>query len=490
MKPDEDACYAAVTMRDRRYDGWFFVGVTSTGIYCRPSCPARTPKRSNARFYPTAAAAQGAGFRACRRCRPDAVPGSPAYDHASSVAAAAVRLVDGGFLEHHGVGGLATRLGYSERQLNRIVSTELGSGPLQLARARRAHAARVLIQTTTLGFSDIAFAAGFGSIRQFNDTLRDVFAASPTELRSLRYGDTGHAAGRQDTAAIRLRLAHRTPFHAEAMWRHLALHLVPGLEEMVGDTYRRVLTLPRGTAIVELTARTGHVEAVLHLGDLRDLTAAVTKCRRLLDLDADPVGREAVLRSAGGLTDLLDRYPGLRIPGTVDAFEVAVRAVLGQQVSLRAGSRITALLTAERGTPVADPAGSLTHAFPASAQMAASPLRLPMPATRNATLDRLAIAVASGDITLDAASDPLETAALLQQIPGIGRWTTDYIRLRGLGDPDVYPTGDLVLRRAAEAIGLPPEAKSQDDAALAWRPLRSLATQLLWTHATQHREIR
>lgn len=490
MKPDEDACYAAVTMRDRRYDGWFFVGVTSTGIYCRPSCPARTPKRTNARFYPTAAAAQGAGFRACRRCRPDAVPGSPTYDHASSVAAAAVRLVDEGFLEHHGVGGLATRLGYSERQLNRIVSTELGSGPLQLARARRAHAARVLIQTTTLGFSDIAFAAGFGSLRQFNDTLRDVFAASPTELRSLRYGDTGHAAGGLDTAAIRLRLAYRAPFHAAAMWRHLALHLVPGLEEIVGDTYRRVLTLPRGTAIVELTARTGHVEAVLHLGDLRDLTAAVTKCRRLLDLDADPVGREAVLRSAGGLTDLLDRYPGLRIPGTVDAFEVAVRAVLGQQVSLRAGSRITALLTAEHGTPVVDPAGSLTHAFPTSAQMAASPLRLPMPATRNATLDRLAIAVASGDITLDAASDPLETAALLQQIPGIGRWTTDYIRLRGLGDPDVYPSGDLVLRRAAETIGLPPGAKSQDDAALAWRPLRSLATQLLWTNATQHREIR
>jgi AraC family transcriptional regulator of adaptative response / DNA-3-methyladenine glycosylase II len=490
MKPDDDACYTALSLRDRRYDGWFFVGVTSTGIYCRPSCPARTPKRANARFYPTAAAAQGAGFRACRRCRPDAVPGSPAYDHAHSVAAAAVRLVDDGFLEQHGVAGLATRLGYSERQLNRIVSSELGSGPLQLARARRAHAARVLIQTTTLGFADIAFAAGFGSIRQFNDTLREVFAASPTELRSLRHADTSPTETVQGSAAIRLRLAHRTPFHAEAMWRHLALHLVPGLEEMVGTTYRRVLSLPRSTAIVELTAQAGHVQAVLHLADLRDLTAAVSKCRRLLDLDADPVGREAILRGAGGLSDLLDRYPGLRIPGAVDAFEIAVRAVLGQQVSLAAASRITAVLVAEHGTPVVDPAGSLTHAFPTSAQMAVTPLRLPMPVSRNRTLDCLSGAVASGELALDAASDPVETAARLQQIPGIGRWTTDYVRIRGLGDPDVYPSGDLVLRRAAEAIGLPPGARTQDEAAQRWRPLRSLATQLLWTHATHHREIR
>jgi AraC family transcriptional regulator of adaptative response / DNA-3-methyladenine glycosylase II len=274
------------------------------------------------------------------------------------------------------------------------------------------------------------------------------------------------------------------------MWRHLALHLVPGLEEIVGNTYRRVLSLPRGTAIVELTARSGHVESVLHLADLRDLTAAVSKCRRLLDLDADPVGREAILRAAGGLSDLLDRYPGLRIPGTVDAFEIAVRAILGQQVSLTAASRLTAVLVAERGTPIVDHAGSLLHAFPTAGQMAATPLRLPMPATRNSTLDRLSGAVASGELTLDAASDPLETADRLQQIPGIGRWTTDYIRIRGLGDPDVYPSGDLVLRRAAEGVGLPPGARTQDEDAQRWRPLRSLATQLLWTHATHHREIR
>lgn len=487
MRPDDDACYAAVSIRDRRYDGWFFVGVTTTGIYCRPSCPAGPAKREHLRFFATSAAAQAQGYRACRRCRPDAAPGSPAYDHAGSVAAAAVRLIDDGYVQRHGVAGLASRLGYSTRQLGRILSAEVGAGPLQLDRARRAHAARVLIQTTSLPFTDVAFAAGFGSVRQFNDTLREVFASSPSQLRTVRHSDTRDR--RAEATTITLRLAHREPFDHRELWRHLGLHAVPGVQEMAGETFRQVLTLPHRPAIVELTPGAGHVRAVLHLQDLRDLTAAVAACRRQLDLDADPVGREQVLADADPtLAALVREFPGLRVPGSSDLFATAAGTVLGQQVTLAAAARLGGLLAAQRGTPVTDHFGGLTHAYPTADQVAHEPLALPMPASRNRTLDLLAAAVATGAIRLDVGTDAAEAAEALQELPGIGRWTTDYIRLRALGDPDVYASGDLALRRSAEQIaGFPASPREQDRAAQRWSPVRSLASQFLWTHATRNR---
>ena len=483
MQLTQDACYRAVQARDRRYDGWFFGGVLTTGIYCRPSCPARTPLRRNMRFYPTAAAAQQAGFRACRRCRPDSVPGSPAYDHAGDVAARAVRLVDDGYVERHGVDGLAARLGYSTRQLNRILHAELGAGPLQLARARRTHTARVLVQTTDLAFADIAFAAGFGSIRQFDDTLQAVFARTPSQLRAGRPRPARRPSAASVEVDLELRLAYREPFDATHLWAFLRARAVPGLEEFAGATYRRVLRLPHGPGIVALTPADGHVGARLRLSDLRDLSAAVTRCRRLLDLDADPVSRAALLAGDPTLTDLVRRYPGLRVPGSVDPFETAVRAVLGQQVSLSAAARLAEVLVGRAGQPVADPGGRLTHAFPAPATVVAdlAAQRLPMPAARTATLAGLSAAVASGRLALDHAADVAATAETLRELPGIGPWTRDYIRLRALGDLDAFPAGDLALRREAAVLGAPADARALERWAARWCPARGLAAQLLWT---------
>ena len=302
--------YRAVRGRDVRFDGWFYVAVTSTGIYCRPSCPAATPKRSNVRFYPTAAAAQYAGFRACKRCRPDAVPGSPEWDTRADIVARAMRLIADGVVDRDGVAGLARRLGYTQRHLHRLLSAEVGAGPLALARARRAHTARLLLETTDLPITEVAFAAGFTSIRQFNDTIREVFAVTPRELRRVR--------GQRDETVrgeIPLRLPFRTPFDANGMLQFLGTRAVAGVETFDGETYRRTLRLPHGAGVVALSDGGDHVRCVLRLENVRDLGSAVQRCRSLLDLDADPVAVSDVLGSDPLLGALVRRSPGRRVPG-------------------------------------------------------------------------------------------------------------------------------------------------------------------------------
>ncbi|PWR15103.1 hypothetical protein DKT69_12545, partial [Micromonospora sicca] len=340
---DFERCYRAVDSRDQRFDGWFYTGVTSTGIYCRPSCPATTPKRQNVRFFPSAAAAQGAGLRACRRCRPDAAPGSPQWDVRADVVGRAMRLIADGVVDRDGVPGLAARLGYTERHLHRMLRAELGAGPLALARAQRAQTARILIETTGLGMAEIAFAAGFGSVRQFNDTVREVYAAAPSELRVSRGGQP--AAGGAGT--ITLRLAYRPPLHAAALLDFLALRALPGVEEVRDGTYRRGLRLPHGTGEVALTPADGHVSATLRLADMRDLAPAVARCRRLLDLDADPTAVDETLAHDPALAPAVRAEPGVRLPRAVDGFEMALRAITTQQVSLQsARTTLTRLLQA------------------------------------------------------------------------------------------------------------------------------------------------
>ncbi len=484
MQLDPDACYRAVRGRDRRFDGMFYTAVRTTGIYCRPSCPAITPKRGNVAFFRTAAGAQGAGFRACRRCLPDATPGSPEWDVAADVAARAIRLVGDGVVEREGVDGLARALGYSTRQLNRVVTQEYGAGPLALARSRRAQTARVLIETTDLKFSDIAFAAGFASVRQFNDTLREVYAATPTRLRARAGADLG----RTRPGTIRTRIAVREPFAAADLHHFLSLHAVPGIEAFGPGWYERSLRLPHGPAVVRVelspsgTAAghgSGQVPCIFTLTDARDLAPALERTRRLLDADADPLAVDEALAEHPALAPLVSRRPGLRVPGALDGAEMAVQTVLGQQVSLASARTSTARLVEEHGELLAlEGTHEVTHLFPAIDTIAGlDPEGLRLPRSRARALTGLAAALAEGTVRLDRSADRAETRAALVSLAGIGPWTADYLSMRALGDPDVFLPTDVGVRNAAVRLGITDVDAHSDS----WRPWRSYALLRLWS---------
>jgi AraC family transcriptional regulator of adaptative response / DNA-3-methyladenine glycosylase II len=474
---DHETCYRAVSSRDARFDGWFFTAVRTTGIYCRPSCPATTPKRRNVTFFPTSAAAQLAGFRACRRCRPDASPGSPEWNVRSDTVARAMRLIGDGAVDREGVAGLAARLGYSERQLHRLLVAEVGAGAQALARAQRAHTARTLVETTDLRLSEVAFAAGFASIRQFNDTIQAVFATTPRDLRA-------KAAARGPAAVpgtMVLRLATRKPFAGDWLLALLASKSIPGIETYDGTKLGRSLLLPHGEATVELTPADDHVLATLRLEDPRDVVPAVARVRRLLDLDADSAAVDGLLGGDPLLQPLVRALPGVRVPGAVDGFEMAVRAVIGQQVSVAGARTVAGRLVSAYGKPLTRPDAGLTHLFPtADAIAGVDPGTLPMPRSRARSLVGLAEAVTSGDLDLGNAADRDRTEAALIALPGVGPWTADYLRMRVLGDPDSYLPTDLGVRRGLERLGVAGDPKSAANRAEAWRPWRSYAVMHLW----------
>ncbi|MGY5038686.1 DNA-3-methyladenine glycosylase 2 family protein [Streptomyces griseus] len=447
---DERTRYEAVSSRDARFDGAFFFAVVTTGIYCRPSCPAVTPRRANVRFYPTAAAAQAGGFRACRRCRPDAVPGSAEWNVRADVVGRAMRLIGDGVVDREGVPGLAGRLGYSARQVQRQLNAELGAGPVALARAQRSHTARVLLQTTGLPVTEIAFAAGFASVRQFNDTIRQIYARTPSALRA--EAGTGLGGGRREglRAGIPLRLAHRGPYATGALFDLLAAEAVARVEEVAGPpgrrTYRRTLRLPYGTGLVavdEASPGGPWLEARVQLTDLRDLTTAVQRVRRLFDLDADPYAVDEALAADPRLAPLVAARPGLRSPGAADPEEAALRTLLGRADA--------AELVERYGKALDVPCGGLTHVFPEPDVLAGS--------AEDPALAGLAAALADGRLRLDAGADRDEAERTLLTLPGVGRRTAALIRLRALGDPDVDPYGTPGAER--------------------WRPWRSYAVRHL-----------
>jgi AraC family transcriptional regulator of adaptative response / DNA-3-methyladenine glycosylase II len=478
---DREACLRAVAAKDPRFDGWFFVAVRTTGIYCRPSCPAN-PLAKNLTFHPTAAAAQQAGYRACKRCRPDASPGSPEWNYRTDAVARAMRLIADGVVDREGVPGLAARLGYSVRQVQRQLQAELGAGPLAIARAQRAQTARLMIETTDLAMTDVAAAAGFASIRAFNTTVAEVFALSPTELRRRAHGRPAPGT----PGVLPLRLPFRGPLFPGNVFGHLAATGVPGVEEWRDGSYRRSLRLPHGPGIVELTPPqnadrpvTGHIPARLRLTDLRDLSVAINRCRWLLDLDADPVAIDAALAVDPHLAPLVAAAPGRRVPRTTDGEEFAVRAVLGQQVSTAAARTHAARIVAALGEPVDDPGGNLTHLFPSTKALAdLDPATLAMPASRRRSLVALVSALADGRLDLSPGADQLAARAELAALPGFGPWTVDVIAMRALGDPDAFPATDLGVKQAAATLGL--SAAELGAAAAAWRPWRAYAVQHLW----------
>ncbi|MFF3982644.1 AlkA N-terminal domain-containing protein [Streptomyces sp. NPDC001828] len=437
---DQDAQYEAVSSRDARFDGEFFFAVATTGIYCRPSCPAVTPRRKNVRFFPSAAAAQGHGFRACRRCRPDAVPGSAEWNARADVVGRAMRMIGDGVVDREGVPGLATRLGYSTRQVQRQLTAEVGAGPVALARAQRAHTARVLLQTTPLPVTEIAFAAGFASVRQFNDTIRQIYARTPSGLRE-EAGTRATGPGVAASAGIPLRLAYRGAYAVKETFDLLEREAVEHVEEVVGESgarvYRRTLRLPHGAAVVAVdeaapahtAARQGWLEARIHLTDLRDLTTAVQRLRRLFDLDADPYAVDERLGADPRLAPLVARTPGLRSPGAADPEECAVRALVGPEAA--------AGLVEAYGKRLDAPCGALTHLFPEPALLAGHP---------DPHLAALAAALADGTLRLDAGADRDEAARVLRALPGMAEGTVQVIRTRALGDPDVGCAGEDAWR--------------------------------------------
>ncbi len=479
---DAAACYRAVSSRDRRFDGVFYTAVRTTGIYCRPSCPARTPAPANVRFHPSTASAQAAGFRACKRCLPDATPGSPEWDVAADVAGRAMRLIADGLVDREGVGGLAQRMGYTPRHLGRLLGRELGASPLALARARRAQTARVLIETTDLPLTDVAFAAGFTSVRQFNETVREVYAAAPSQLRA---GTRAPAPTSAAPGAVRMRLAVRAPFAGRRLLAFLAYHLVPGVEVAGRDWYARTLDLPHGPGTVRLeiddvpaASGTGFVDAEFSLSDLRDTAAAVERVRRLLDADCDPVAVDEHLGADRLLGPLVRVAPGLRVPGQVDGDETAVRTVIGQQVSVTGARTVAGRMVAEYGGRIDSPVAGLTHLFPDAATLAGADAEsLPMPRARGRAVVGLASALATGSVVLDRGPDRDDVRRTLLDLPGIGPWTADYVAMRALGHPDVFLPTDLAIRRMLASMTGSGDAAPDPEQ---WRPWRSYALMHLW----------
>ena len=500
---DFDKKYGALASRDARFDGQFIAGVHTTGIYCRPSCPAVTPKPGNVSFYRTAAAAHEAGLRACKRCQPDAVPGSPEWNLRDDLASRAMRLVHDGVVEREGVEGLSRRLGYSSRHVTRVLRAELGAGPLALARANRAQTARSLLAATDLPVTDIAFAAGFGSLRQFNDTIAEVYLSTPTELRALarkgkamsglpRGGSADPRLGdRVTTGDITLRLPARAPFDGRGLMRFFADHAIPGLE--VGDDthFSRALALPHGRADVEvrLDPERAGVIVTARLASLADLPALSSRVRRLFDLDADSVAIDESLASEPVLAPLVAAVPGIRIPGSADGAETLFRTLIGQQISVAAARTVIGRLVADLGEPApwgsGGPSGVATgpgpRMFPTAeviAERGAAVLR--GPANRVATIIRVADALASGSLHLDVETPAAELREQLLALPGIGPWTADYLAMRALGNPDSFLETDLVIRQSAEALGLPLAPRALAARAEAWAPWRSYASLHLW----------
>ncbi|WP_420180710.1 AlkA N-terminal domain-containing protein [Paenarthrobacter sp. TA1.8] len=483
--------YRAIDARDTRFDGQFFTAVSSTGIYCRPSCPARTPKAENVTFYETSAAAHEAGYRACKRCLPEAVPGTPAWNIRSDIAGRAMRLINDGVITREGVDGLAHRLGYSARQLNRILSNELGAGPLSLARASRAQTARTLLVSTDMLLADVAFASGFNSVRQFNDTIGEVFAMTPTAVRATgaksasrrRTGALGPAP-----SALTLNLPYRDPFDL-GIFDFLAVRAIPGIEKATTDSdgsrsYARMLRLPRGSASFSVTYSPSTPGKPLQLTatavDLHDLPALLSRVRRLFDLDADPQAIDDALAADPRLTASIAALPGMRVPGAVDPQELLIRAMIGQQITVAAARTALTQLSAA-GSAVDGFAPDLDRLFPTAAELAEHGRALLRgPQRRIDSIVAASEAMASGELDFGYGDDPASLGSKLLPLPGVGPWTVGYVAMRVLGAPDVFLANDAAIRNGVKALPAGPGLSSDFREVSPWR---SYATMHLWRAA-------
>lgn len=481
MDLSPDACYRAFAARDARFDGRVFVGVHTTGIYCRPICPARSPKRENVSFYFSAAAAQAAGFRPCLRCRPELSPATPAWQGSSHTVSRALALIETGALDDGSVDDLAARLGVGGRQLRRLFQQHLGASPVAVAQTRRVLLAKQLIHDTNLTMTEVALASGFGSVRRFNETFRTLFQRPPASLRRSHAVETGNAG------AVTIRLPYRPPYDWDVMRAFLAARAIPGVEVVSPSAYARTIALDgrTGTLVVEPGER-DTLNVTVRYSGLDDLPRIIGRVRRVFDLAADPALIGAHLAEDPVLAPLVAARPGLRAPGAWDGFELAVRAILGQQISVTAATNLAGRLVAEFGETLDDPVAhalGLTRLFPSPGRLAAADvagLGL-MPGARAAALSSLGAAVMSDPALLDPYRDLEAAVAQLRSLPGIGEWTAQYVAMRALREPDAFPAADVGLMRAmSDAFGRRPTANELLARAESWRPWRAYAALHLW----------
>ncbi len=503
------ACYRIIQARDARYDGSFFTGVLSTGIYCRPICAAPTPKPENVRFFSCAAAAEAAGLRPCRRCRPETAPGTPAWNGTTTTVNRALRLIGEGYLDEHPVDELAALLGMGPRHLARLFSVHLGASPIRLALSRRAHFAARLLKETNLGAAEIAFGAGFGSVRQFNSAFQKIFHAAPSQVRRAGAAGADHGEGKRSSALlagppearaahgastqtlpmVSLTLAYRPPYPWEQVIGFYRLRAIPGIELVTDAFYRRSIAVEGSRGILEVRPRaTNLLELRLTGIEPAHLKRIVDRVRRMFDLDADPIAIGAHLARDPRLAPLVAALPGIRIPGAWSPFEAAMRAVVGQQVSV-AGARTALARLAERlGKRLAEPAqgDGIERLFPEPQAIAEADLSwFGAPESRKRSLRETArFFAASGERLLGAL--PIEEASEeLVKLPGVGPWSAHYVALRGLGNPDAFPESDLILRRQLDALGIPKERGERERVFESWRPWRGYAATYLWTGRAQ-----
>ena len=482
MDLDHDACYRAVKLRDARFDGRFFTAVKTTGIYCRPVCPARTPRSENVTFYPTAAAAQEAGFRPCLRCRPETAPDMGAWRGTSSTVSRALALIELGALDQSNIGALADRLGVGERQLRRLFRQHLGASPLSVAQTRRVLLAKQLIHETCLPMTEVAFAAGFNSIRRFNESFLALFGRAPSALRRLGRPDVALASDGEFSLLLR----YQSPYDWPAMLEFLRQRAIPGMERVADGCYSRTIQLNGVQGIVSVQAAEGNaLRARIRIPKLSTLPAIIARLRRVFDLAADPLRISAHLATDPVLAPLVARRPGLRVPGAWDGFELAIRAVLGQQITVAAAVRLAGRLVAVHGERMAAPDRDLTHVFPRPEAFAGADLTtLGMPRSRAETLSAVAAAVMTDADLLGPNRDLDEAVQRLRSIRGVGEWTAQYIALRQLREPDAFPAADIGLMRAlVNDQGQRPAADELLARAEKWRPWRAYAAQHLWAAA-------
>ncbi|HEX2658653.1 MAG TPA: AlkA N-terminal domain-containing protein [Polyangia bacterium] len=483
MDLDHAACYRAVCLRDARFDGRFFTGVKTTGVYCRCVCPAKTPLARNVAFFPSAAAAQEAGFRPCLRCRPETAPELAAWRGTSNTVARALGLIEAGALDDAGVDGLADRLGVGGRQLRRLFRDHLGASPIAVAQTRRILLAKQLIHETRLPMAQIAFASGFGSIRRFNEAFAALFGRPPGDLR--RSAQPEVPVGPHGEIALLLR--YQPPYDWPAMLEFLRRRAITGLEHVSADGYARAVELSGAQGTVAVTHGEGNaLRVAVRFPRLSALPAIIARLRRVFDLAADPVAIGAHLAKDPALATLVKARPGLRVPGAWDGFELAIRAVLGQQITVGAAVKLAARLVAAYGARLTAPGGALTHVFPRPEALASVDLSsLGMPRARAAALSAVAAAAVADPRVFDATTDLEQAVQRLRAIRGVGEWTAQYIALRQLREPDAFPAADVGLMRALAACdaGAAPSSAQLLRRAEAWRPWRAYAAQHLWAAA-------